>query len=143
VLPAPPQRVHHALRDPEVMARLLPASRDLREVGPGRFEGEVVIGLPPLGARYPVTATATLDAGELRLAAAGGGRAEGLRLDARCLVEPAPGAAAGTRLRYDIAVELGALGRWVPGFAADRAASDFLDALRRELDAPPRPAGGR
>ncbi len=130
-LPAPAHRVRAMLRDPEVLARLLPASRDLRPAGPGRFAGEVVVGLPPLGARYPVSATASEDEGALRLEAVGEGRAEGMELQARCLLSAV---GSGTRLRYRVRLELGTLARWVPAWAAQRAVHDFLDQLRREVE---------
>jgi carbon monoxide dehydrogenase subunit G len=137
-LPAPMHRVRAVLQDPEVLGRLVPSSREMRPVGPGRFEGEVVIGLPPLGARYPVSATASEGGGGLRLHAVGVGRAEGMELQADCRIAAA---GAGTHLHYRVRLELGALGRWVPAWAAQRAVHDFLDQLRREVE--PARGGGR
>jgi carbon monoxide dehydrogenase subunit G len=130
-LGAPEALVRAVLRDPEVLGRLVPASRELRPVGGGRYVGEVVVGLPPFGARYPLTATATEDEGGLCLDAVGEGRAQGMALEARCALAPLP---RGTSLRYRIRLELGALARWIPAWAAQRAVQDFVADLRREVE---------
>ena len=139
VLAGPPEKVRALLRDRRVLGRLIPAWRDLREVGPGAYVGALVVGLPPLGQRYPVRIVAAEDEGGMRVSAVGTGRAEGLSVEADCRLGAGP-AARTTALGYRVRADFGRLA-WLSNLAGPHLVSDFLAGLGRELVGDGSPGG--
>ena len=130
--PVPPERVAAALRNREVLSRLLPAARDLAPAGGGVVEGALVVGIPPLAQRYPVRVAVEEQWPSLRLRATGTGRAEGMWLHADCTLLPGPDAGT-TRLTWRVTADVGAVGRLVGDTMAARLVTGFLDGLQREV----------
>jgi carbon monoxide dehydrogenase subunit G len=129
---APPADVWAALHNREALARLVPASRTFRQVGPGAFEGQLVLGVPPFAQRHDVRLTVSETPGGLDLTAAGTGRSEGLRLEVHCAL--APGARAGTTaVAYRLTGQLGPLQRLVAGAAGQRLVAGFFAGLQAEI----------
>lgn len=137
LVPATPARVREVLADPVRMQRVTSAHAGaLTPVGPGEWDADWVLGLPPLGQRHRVRLRLADDAGVLRLDVRGRGHGDAVSLTARCRLEPVPPAA--TRVRYHLQVELGGLGGWLGSGAARRAVEEFFAALAADLSGGPR-----
>ena len=130
-----PAAVWRALGDDAVVARLLPAAREMRCTGPGVYEGAILVGPPPLSRRHPARVAITGDVSGFHVGVQGIDRREPLTIGVACTLAPAGGGRA--RLSYRVTAELGPLGRLLGGGAVQRLIADFL----RELDAVLRSGG--
>ena len=126
------------LQDPDVIAKTTPGAREMRRVGPERYEGKMRLGLGPFGAEFAVAITRAdvvaperytmLVAGVGRFASLSGSVA--LRLAAE---------GAGAVLHYTADFQVGgaaaALGQRVLESVGQLMARQGLEALSRELTA--------
>jgi carbon monoxide dehydrogenase subunit G len=141
------------LQDPDVIAKITPGARGMRQTGPERFEGKMLLGLGPFAAEFDLVIALddVVVPERYRMVIAGRGRLA--TLDGHIALRLSPDAAgSGAVLHYSGEFEVGgaaaALGHRVLEPVGQLLARQGLEALSRELDrrlaaqAPPNPGAG-
>jgi hypothetical protein len=143
-LHAPPERVWHALNDPDVLVRTIPGCERLEEVGPDRYRMTVTAGVASIKGSYTgeVALTDQRPPGSFVLRASGSGAPGTVSADVQVRLEEAP---EGTLLAYDadavVGGPVGGVGQRVLSGVAKRTAGEFFKAVDAALDPAGAPAG--
>lgn len=134
VFAAPPERVFAAIRDPRVLLAVIPGAQDVRQTGPDRYEGRIVLRLPGAVGTYRthVRLVDVTDPGRAGL----DGRIEGAMgtITGRADFTLAPRADGGTEMTYAGTGRIdGPLAR-LDGGIAERLATSLLGQGLTALD---------
>lgn len=141
---APRERVYAALRDPAVLARTIPGCQGLEAVGPDAYRLTISAGVAAIRGTYSgsVALSDPEPPSSFVLRAQGQGAPGTVDATVRVLLSEDGGT--GTRVEYDadatVGGMVGGVGQRLLAGAARKTATEFFEAVARDLTAPAEPS---